>query len=59
MYNEQQVRPTEAWNVTSLIPKPAALYMHSFAMFVSFSFLLTHPAGQQYDTQQLGGGGLI
>ena len=29
--------------------------MHAFAMFVSFSSLLTHPTGQRYDTQQLEG----
>ena len=41
----------------SLIPEPAALYMHGFAMLLSFYSLLTHPTGQQYDTQQLRSGG--
>ena len=44
-------------NIISLIPEPAAFYMHFFAMFVSFFFLLIHPTGQQYDAQQLGGRG--
>ena len=42
-------------NNISLIPEPAALCMHGFAMFMTFSSFLIHPAGQWYDTQQLGG----
>ena len=41
-------------NNISLIPEPAALCMHGFAMFMTFSSFLIHPAGQWYDTQQLG-----
>ena len=42
-------------NNISLIPEPAALCMHGFAMFMTFSFLLVYPAGQRYDTQKLEG----
>ena len=41
-------------NNISLIPEPDALCMHGFAMFMTFSSLLIHPAGQRYDIQQLG-----
>ena len=42
-------------NNISLIPEPAALYMHGFAMFMIFSSLLVYPAGHRYDTQKLAG----
>ena len=35
------------------IVKTAAFCMDGFAMFMSFSSLLIHPTGQQYDTQFL------
>ena len=33
--------------------------MHGFAVLASFFSLLTHPSGQQYDTQQLEGRGRV
>ena len=41
-------------NMISLIPEPVALSIHGFTMFMLFSYLLIHPTGQRYDTQQLG-----
>ena len=42
-------------NNISLILEPAALCMHGFAMFMTFSSLLIDPAGKRYDTQKLEG----
>ena len=48
-------RQLKIGNNTSSIPEPAALCMHGFAMFMTFSSLFIQPTGQRYDIQQLGG----
>ena len=47
-------RQLKIGNNTSSIPEPAALCMHGFAMFMTFSSLLIHLAGQRNDIQKLG-----